>query len=154
MKGRDERRLSSVMTGANGVTGLCFLLSLMEGEWKSIVGGSLGARSAPLSYEGGVLVVAVDSPSAFQDMNFRKNAIIREICSRANLAVSDIKVRNGAVRGADSRPASRRAVFAKRAPVPDEKKVRSVSDDILSRHSDMNPVLACVIARCMVMCER
>jgi hypothetical protein len=154
MRCEDERRLSSVMAEANGAADLCFLLSLLEGEWKSIVGGSLGARSAPLSYEGGVLVVAVNSPSAFQDMNFRKNAIIREICSRASLAVRDIKVKNGAVRGADFGPASHRAVFTRRAAAPDEKKVKSVSDDILSRHSDMDPDLARVIARCMVMCER
>jgi hypothetical protein len=154
MKIDDERRLSSVMAGVSGVMDLCFVLSVLEREWKSIVGGSLGARSAPLSYEGGVLVVAVNSPSAFQDMNFRKNAIIREICSRAGLAVSDIKVKNGGIRRADSGPPPRRPIFARRAPAPDEKKVKSVSDDILSRHSDMDPTLACLIARCMVISER
>jgi hypothetical protein len=142
------------MPEMNGVVSLCFILSSLESEWKSIVGGSLGARSAPLSYERGVLIVAVDSPSAFQDMNFKKKAIINKIYSMVRLTISDIKVLNGAVRRADPGPALRRAVFAKKTAVPDEKRVKSVSCDILSRHSDMDPILVCIIARCRVMCER
>ncbi|MDR1482675.1 MAG: DUF721 domain-containing protein [Synergistaceae bacterium] len=154
METKNERAFSNVVPEMNGIVNLCFTLSSLESEWKSIVGGSLGARSTLLSYERGVLVVAVDSPSAFQDMNFKKRAIINKICSMVNLVLSDIRVLNGAVRGTDRGPATRRVVFAKRAAGLDERRIKSVSNDILSRHSDMDPSLAGLIARCRVMCER
>jgi hypothetical protein len=155
MKNKEEISISSVMGGHDGIRDLCAALSRLESEWRSIVGESLGARSAPLSYGNDILVVAVDGAPALQDMNFKKNVIMREIRGRIRLAINDIKVRQGVVRGVNyGRVASDRRVRKRPAmPATDEGIVNSIVAELLSKHSDMDPEIARVIARCRAMCE-
>jgi hypothetical protein len=77
----------------------CSALLAVEIEWRRIVGGALASRSFPKAYEDGVLVVCVDGAAAMQDMNFKKNAIVREIRTKASLKIDDIRVEFGRRKG-------------------------------------------------------
>jgi predicted nucleic acid-binding Zn ribbon protein len=143
------------MEGADDIMGLCRILRQLESEWRSIVKGSLGERSAPVSYSDDVLTVSVRGPAAVQDMNFRKNAIMSEIRSRVRPAVRDIKTHSAGVhrQAGGHTPAASQAGRPKKLPAADEKKVEAICADVLARHGDMDPNLALILARCRAVSE-
>lgn len=148
-----ERPVYSFVTAAFPMTKLCMVLSTIEREWSKIVGGTLAARSYPKAFEDGVLSVSVENQAVLQDMNFKKNAVMREIRAKAFLPVREIHVEIGRFRR-DSTPPLK--------PSPQRKKKRmaeidpaleeKLSAEILSTYADMNPDLAKSIARCRIMC--
>jgi hypothetical protein len=125
----------------------------MERDWGMIVGPSLGRRSYPASYENGVLVVVVDGRSATHDMNFKKNAIIREILVKTGIRINDIRTRmaGSGVDAADRPGASQVRGVARRPFAADEKVVDALKREIISKHAGMDPRLAGAIARCMAL---
>lgn len=128
---------------------LCMLLSMLEREWPSIVGERLASRSAPVAFAEGVLTVAVDGQAALQDMNFKKGAILRHIRAKIRLEAGDIRTEIGRPRrGTPQLPARHRS-----APTPRRKRLDPAAEsahraEIVSRHGDIDPRLADVLARC------
>ena len=96
MRAEEELPIYRVLGGTRSFFSLCATLSMIEMEWKLIVGDALAKRSGPKSFEDGVLVVAVENKSAEKDMNFRKGAILREIRTKTSLSLKDIRTEIGA----------------------------------------------------------
>lgn len=141
------------MIGASSpITRLCMALAAVEQEWRRIVGDALARRSSPSAYQDGVLYITVDSQAVLHDMNFKKNAIAREIRTKVLLNVESVKIEIGSVR----RP-SRPAVLPRSTPLKkvclDEERLCACRDEILSVYSEMDPELAKSIARAKMLCE-
>jgi hypothetical protein len=136
------------MGDLQSIMGLCMELSRMEREWQSIVGPVLGRKSYPVSYDDEVLVVAVDGQAVLHDMNFRKSAIMREIRTKVSVKVRDIRLQTGNLRrrGINTPQAARSAPMRRRAP--DESVVDAICECLLREHSDLDPRLVRIIARC------
>lgn len=149
-RGGGEQPVYSFMAAAYPLARLCMILSTVEREWEKIVGRPLAFRSSPKAFEDGVLFVTVDSHAVLHDMNFRKNAIVREIRTKALLPVRDVKIeigkikRENPVRETTARRQNRKQDID---PSLEEK----VTAEILAIHEDMNPELARSIARCRIM---
>jgi hypothetical protein len=148
------RHLSSAVGARHPVVRLCAILSGVEREWPRIVGDALARRSFPDSYEEGVLTVAVDGPSAMQDMNFKKSAIISELRAKAGLRIENIKIERGFKRGES--PSRTNRAYITRPPAPrvvDPSKEENLTSEILAEHEDISPETAGSIARCRLMSE-
>jgi hypothetical protein len=149
-----ERPVYSALGIDSPLMRTCSALLAVELEWRRIVGTALASRSFPKAYEDGVLVVCVDGAAAMQDMNFRKNAIVREIRTKAALKIDDIRVEIGGRRNR-AEPAggglTKRRARAPRVPAhAEEELVR----EMLARYSGISPELAHSIARCRIVSER
>jgi hypothetical protein len=132
---------------------VCYALAALEKEWPRIVGPALASRSLPKSWENGVLVVLVDGHAALQDINFRKNAIMSEIRTKAKLKLEDMKIEQGyRQKRVGFRPSAPRPRIA-RAPRVDPQAEESLKNEILTAHSDLDPELAGLIARCRLASE-
>lgn len=151
-----ERPIYSTLSAAGDITSLaslCAALRTLESEWAQIVGASLSRRSAPASYENGVLLVVVDCQAAMQDMNFKKASLARIIRERSLLRVDDIRVEVG-------RPAKtarkitgggRGATATRRSRQLDEATVEALALEISAEHPQIDPELAEILARCRMM---
>lgn len=148
-----ERPIYSLVRTAYPVAKLCVVLATIEREWGRIVGDDLARRSTPSGYANGVLRIAVDSQAALYDMNFKKNAIAREIRAKARLEIESIKIEIGSVwrSSAESAMPGRRPV---RTVTVDETRVGSIRDEILGQHTELDPELARCIARLRVLWEK
>jgi hypothetical protein len=146
-----KRPIYSALGIGSPILRICAALSAIEREWPRIVGHALAARSFPKAFEDGVLVVSVEGHSAFQDMNFRKNQIMREIRDNAWLKLCDIKVETGRKTRARDSAIALRSAKRKTAPRIDPEAVEKISGEILSAYSDLDPELARSIARCRLM---
>lgn len=134
------------------VTSLCMALSALEREWRSLVGDRLALRTAPKALEGDVLVVTADGPAVLQDLNFKKNALLRKIQVGARINLRDIRVEQGSISRKPDDPAPRRAKRkTPRSARSSPDAVESLTAEILSRHETLPPELARTIARCRVM---
>ena len=134
--------------------GLCAMLSEIEAEWESIAGHILARRRKVLSYDDGVLVVAVENRSVQQDMNFKKNTIIRAILSKTSMQLKDIRtevapsVRAGSsLRTSITRAPRKKRALAEPAELPE---IAGLKDEILSQ----NPGLSEKIAFAIFCCRR
>jgi hypothetical protein len=135
--------------------GLCMTLSIIEQEWPSIAGNALASRSLPKSYDDGVLVVLVENSLAQQDMNFKKNAILKEIRAKASLRLKDIRTEIG--RLSAHRPKGgpyARARRTKRAlrPIP-KAELDAMVSEVMGQDPNIAPDLAAAIARCRILGE-
>ncbi|GHV54390.1 hypothetical protein FACS1894216_14310 [Synergistales bacterium] len=147
--------LSSAVGARHPVVRLCAVLSGVEREWPRIVGDALARRSFPDSYEEGVLTIAVDGPSAMQDMNFKKNAIMRELQAKAGLRIEAVKIELGFKRG--EIPSRTNRSYITRLPAAravDPLKEEKLTSEILAEYEDIAPETARSIARCRLMSER
>jgi hypothetical protein len=123
-------------------------LASVENNWPSIAGDAIARRSSPRSFEDGVLVVAAQNKLVQQDINFRKNAIIREINANTVLALRDIRAEVGlplqktSLRGGGKKQ-RRRATPAAKGPEHER-----VKNEIMERHPALGEELAAAIARC------
>ena len=130
--------------------GLCADLASVENNWPSIAGDAVARRSTPRSFEDGVLVVAVEDKLVQQDINFKKNAIIKEINANTALALKDIRTEVGlplkknVPRGAGKKR-RRRVRAAAKGP-----ELERVKTGIMERHPALGEELAAAIARCRV----
>ena len=130
--------------------GLCAVLAEIEAEWKEIVGAALEKRSRVKSYHEGVLIVAVENRSAQQDMNFKKNSIIRAISAKTSLKLKDIRteiapVIRGTVRTRQKTGRPRRRTRAGRKNAPELELLKA---EILSEFPGLSDKLAETIAGC------
>jgi hypothetical protein len=128
--------------------GLCADLASVENNWPSIAGDALARRSSPRSFEDGVLVVAVENKLVQQDINFRKNAIMKEINSHTVLALRDIKTEVGlplkkAAARLGGKKRKKRASPAAKGP-----ELERVKNEIMEGHPALGEELAAAIARC------
>lgn len=149
---KHERPIFAMLGASSSITRLCMALATIEQEWRRIVGDSLARRSSPSSYQDGVLHIAVDSQAVLHDMNFKKNAIAREIRTKVLLNVESVKIEIGSVR-----PPSLPSVATRGAPLKkislDEERLCACRDEILSAYAEMDPELAKSIARAKMLCE-
>jgi hypothetical protein len=127
--------------------GLCATLYAIEEEWAEVAGDVLARRSAPRSYDDGVLVVAVESRSAQQDMNFRKNSILRAIALKTSLNLKDIR--------AEIAPLARGRSPERRTPGSPRRRLEAAGPEvdamkagIMERHPGISERLAEAIAIC------
>jgi hypothetical protein len=129
--------------------GLCAVLSDIASGWESIAGSALSRRSAVKSFDDGVLVVAVENRAAQQDMNFKKNAIIRAITEKTSLELSDIRAEIAPV-VRPSRPAARRVRQNKRARAvkPLTPEIESMKEEIMLENPSLSEKIAESIAYC------
>jgi hypothetical protein len=130
--------------------GVCATLSAIEEEWESLVGRALAHRSAVRSYDDGVLVVAVENRSTQQDMNFKKNAIIKAILMKTSLKLKDIRteIAPGSLRR--SRPKQAERPVRRRRPEP----VRGFEFDMLKAEIlEQNPGLGEKLAESIAICR-
>ena len=131
--------------------GLCATLSEIESEWEQVAGAALARRSRVKSYDGGVLVVAVENRSAEQDMNFRKNSIIKAISAKTSLKLSDIRTEiTPVVRGMPRRAAQHagRRIRHKRAGTVNASELENLKTEILYEFPELGGKLAEMIAEC------
>ena len=147
-----ERPVYTLVGAASPIARLCMVLATIEREWRRIVGDTLAERSAPSGYDDGVLHIAVDSQAVLHDMNFKKNAIVREIRTKARLNVESVKIEIGRVRRTNATPMMPRCKPPKKIQI-DEARVQVFCDEILSQHADMDPELVRRIARIRMLCE-
>jgi hypothetical protein len=127
--------------------GLCVTLSAIEEEWESIAGGALASRSVIRSYDDGVLVVAVANRSAQQDMNFKKNAIIKAISLKTSLDVKDIRTEVAPVISRRrARPAARNR--GRRTEMAKGPEIDAMKAEILEQNPGIGEKLAETIACC------
>lgn len=77
---------------ALNIVALCDALSRMEREWRTIVGPTIAMHARPTSYEEGVLVITVDSPSVMNDLNFRRQMLRKSIESASRVAIRDLRI--------------------------------------------------------------
>ena len=154
MRGKEPpgRPLFDALSGPSvtSVTSLCMALSAIEREWRSLVGDRLAPRTAPRALQDGVLVVAADGQAVLQDLNFKKNALVRKIRAGARIDLRDIRVELGSASKTGAPPAPRRPRTRPRPAPPDPDAVESLSSEILAAHADMPPELARTIARCRI----
>ena len=153
---KNELPIYSTLSAAGEITSLaslCAALQTIEAEWPQIVGARLSRRSAPASYENGVLLVVVDCQAAMQDMNFKKASLARIIRERSLLRVDEIRVEVG-------RPAKiaqkitgggRSAAPVRRTRQIDDATVAAIALEISAEHPQIDPELAEILARCRVM---
>ena len=147
-EGGSLKSIYETLGSYGSIFGLCADLASVENNWPSIAGDALARRSAPRFFEDGVLVVAVESKLAQQDINFRKSAIIREINANTALALKDIRAEVGlslkkaAPRGGGKKR-RRRARPAAKGPA-----LERVKSEIMERHPALDEELAAAIARC------
>ena len=130
--------------------GLCADLASVENNWPSIAGDAVARRSSPRSFEKGVLVVAVEDKLVQQDINFKKNAIIKEINANTALALKDIRAEVG-MPLKKTVPRGRAAGKKRRKrPLPAAKgpELESAKTEIMERHPALGEELAAAIARC------
>ena len=130
--------------------GLCATLAEIESEWEQVVGPALARRSRVKSYDDGVLVVTVENRSAEQDMNFKKNSIIRAISAKTSLKLSDIRteiapVIRGVKRTRRKTGGTRRR---KREPDVNSPELEKLKTEILSENPGLSEQLAETIAGC------
>lgn len=128
--------------------GLCGVLSEIEAEWRELAGSALARRSAVKSFDDGVLVVVVENRSAQQDMNFKKNAIIRAISMKTSLRLKDIRVEVAPVNHALKPRRHKNAPRNRRAFSADAPGLDAMKSDILSANPGIGEKLAEVIASC------
>lgn len=148
-----ERPIYALVGAAYPVAKLCMVLATVEREWRRIVGEALAERSAPSGYCDGVLRVTVDSQAVLHDMNFKKNAIAREIRAKARLNVESVKIEIGHVRRSNATPVMPRRRPPRKTAV-DEERAEALRGEILAQHSDMDPELARRIARVRAIWEK
>ena len=130
--------------------GLCAILSEIESEWEQIAGAALARRSRVKSYDGGVLVVAVENRSAEQDMNFKKNSIITAVSAKTSLKLIDIKTEiTPLVRGArrTARHTGKRG-RRKRGGAANASEIEKLKTEILLKFPGLSEKLAVTIAEC------
>lgn len=132
------------------IFGLCADLASVENNWASIAGDAAARRSAPRSFEDGVLVVAAQNKLVRQDINFRKNAIIKEINANTVLKLRDIRTEVGlplkkTVPRCGVKKRKRRPAAAAKGP-----ELERVKKEIMERHPAIDEELASAIARCRV----
>jgi hypothetical protein len=147
----DEKRIFSALSRSEPFFARCMTLSMIEQEWKSIAGEALARRSGPKAYENGVLVVAVENRSAEQDMNFKKNAILKEIRAKTFLKLKDIRTEICRVK--------RKTVNVARPSLARRKKPRVISGpeleaqvgEIMERNPKLKPETAYAAARCRLV---
>ncbi|MDR1944476.1 MAG: DUF721 domain-containing protein [Synergistaceae bacterium] len=149
-----ERPIYSVIGVGSPMLKVCAALSVIEREWARIVGDALASRSCPISYDDGVLVVFVQGQSALQDINFKKNAIIKEIRTKALLKLNGLKVEIGHNGTSGAAAATPRPARLRASPRVDPEAEEALRDNILSAHADLPPELAGAIARCRIISER
>jgi hypothetical protein len=148
---REEGGLKSIYEtlGSYGsIFGLCADLASVENNWASIAGDAIARRSAPRSFEDGVLVIAAQNKLVQQDINFRKSAIIKEINANTVLELKDIRTEVGlplkkTVPRGGGKKRRRRAPQAAKGP-----ELERMKSEILERHPDLGEDLAAAIARC------
>ena len=130
--------------------GLCAALSEIESEWEQVVGPALARRSRVKSYDDGVLVVAVENRSAEQDLNFKKNSIIRAISAKTSLKLRDIKTEIAPViRGVQrTRRKTGGTCRRKRALYVNSPELEKLKTEILSDNPGLSEKLAEAIAVC------
>lgn len=147
-----ERPIFTMIGASGSITRLCMALAAIEQEWRRIVGDTLAQRSSPSAYRDGVLHIAVDSPAVLHDMNFKKNAIAREIRTKVLLDVESVKIEIGSVRRPNPpSPVPRRAPLKKICL--DEESLCAGRDEILAVYAEMDPELAMSIARAKMLCR-
>lgn len=154
MRHRDvETPIYSALSAASSLTKLCMVLSAVEREWPAIVGGVLSRRTSPRQFDQGILVVAADSASVMQDLNFKKNAIIRTIRTKARLDVRDVRVEIGSVSGGARatrvQPAKKNRLC--RAGAIDARLEEALCADLAAAYADLPEALVRSIARCRIM---
>jgi hypothetical protein len=150
-----KRPIYSALNAGSSILRVCSALSIIEREWPRIAGQALAARSSLVSFEDGILVISVDGQAALQDMNFKKNAILKEIRSKARLKLNDLKIETG--RPASTTRAANPTGGAKRrarAPRIDLDAEEALKNEILAQHEDLDPKLAATIARCRLISEQ
>lgn len=84
----------------NFILNVCSRLTDLESTWREIVGDALYYRSIPtqIQYakEGEVILcVTVNSSAALQNMNFKKNEIIKKIKERSAISLSKLEIKIG-----------------------------------------------------------
>ncbi|MDR1508655.1 MAG: DUF721 domain-containing protein [Synergistaceae bacterium] len=144
-----EQALYDALGQSKSFFGLCAALSAVEHDWASIAGKSLASRSAVLAFDDGVLVVAAESPSVLQDMNFKKKAILEAIFDKTSLKLKDMRTEIG-------RAPRRRVMPAKSAPSRGKKnapaeygqELKLIKSEIMAQNPDLGIKLAEIIARC------
>jgi hypothetical protein len=126
------------------------MLSAIEAEWESIAGHILARRSKVLSYDDGILVVAVENRSVQQDMNFKKNTIIRAVSAKTSLQLRDIRTEIApSVRaGSSGRAKATRARRKKMADSPASPEIDGLKEEILSQNPGLSEKIAFAIACC------
>lgn len=130
------------------IFGLCADLASVENNWASIAGEALARRSSPRSFEDGVLVVAVENKLVQQDINFRKNAIIKEINANTVLALRDIRTEVGLpLKKAGGRGGGKKR-RRKAPPAAKGDELERVKNEIMECHPALGEELAEAIARC------
>ena len=128
--------------------GLCGVLSEIEAEWGQLAGSALARRSAVKSFDDGVLVVVVENRSAQQDMNFKKNMIIRAILMKTSLRLRDIKVEVAPVVRSSKPLRGRTSSRRRSAPPSPPPGLDAMKSDIMSANPGIGEKLAEVIASC------
>jgi hypothetical protein len=147
-KGGGLKSINEELGSYGSIFGLCADLASVENNWPSIAGDALARRSAPRSYEDGVLVVTVQNKLVQQDINFRKSAIIKEINTNTVLALRDIRAEVGLPL---KKTAPRGGVKKRRRRVPPAAKgpeLERAKSEIMERHPALDEELAAAIARC------
>ena len=147
-----ERPIYGTLSEVTSIATLCAALRTIESEWVQIVGVPLSKRSAPASYENGVLLVNVDCQAALQDMNFKKMALARSIRERSLLRVDEIRIEVGTPPRAARVPHGRNGQAAPvRTRKVDEAVVEALALEISREHPHIEPQLAVILARCRAM---
>lgn len=149
-----ERPVYSLVSAASPMTRLCMTLAALEREWPAVVGRRLAEKTAPKSYDDGVLLVAAENSSVLQDLNFKKNAIVQMLRKKAMIAVEDIRVEIGSTthRVQAIRNAGKHGTAKTAAPI-DPQLEDAVCSDILAAFGELSPELARKIARCRILSE-
>jgi hypothetical protein len=131
---------------------LCAALSAVERDWASIAGKSLASRSVLRAFDDGVLVVVVENPSAQQDMNFKKKAILDAIFDKTLLKLKDIRVeigrvpRHGLTRAKPAAPVRRK----KCGTVEYGPELELIKTEIIAQNPSLGAGLAEIMARCRI----
>ena len=133
---------------------LCSLLRRIESNWSGLVGGALAQRSSPKQFEfsekGGILHVAVSNSAALQDMNFKKNSILREIEHFTSLPLVDLRIKMGSI--APHRENIGDPERKRERLLLDDRRVEEVAQELSCDIKD--PALAHVMARFRLLCEK
>jgi hypothetical protein len=142
--------IHSVLGSLRSFFVLCLALSEIESEWEQIAGAALARRSRVKSYDDGVLVVAVENRSAEQDMNFKKNSIIKTISAKMSLKLKDIRAEVAPVARGMRRAGrcSVRSRHRRRSPTVNGSELEKLKSEILSANPGLSEKLAETIAGC------
>ena len=86
----------------NFILDVCSRLTALESMWCEIVGDALYYRSVPTQIQYGkggevVLLVTVSSSAALQNMNFKKNEIIKKIKEKSSISLSRLEIKMGKI---------------------------------------------------------